>query len=187
MIKYLAQVCIIIHVLFPPNANAGWQNFVTMTNIFLGEVASNLTVGAPLSVSSTGTVTSGIPFLTTGQITATQNLSTATPTQMTSMTLSDPAAGTWIVSFGTTVQTGTGGNSITIYIYLNTTASGEARTIQFPTATLIDSGYPSSISFVDIPIAVNGSQNINIFWSTSASAAQQSTVLNRRLSAWRQQ
>lgn len=159
------------------------ENFI----LFIGQVVKNGTLGAPLSVDANGKLVSGIPFLTTGQITATQTLSTTTPTQMTSMTLTTPAAGTWIVSFGTTAQTGTGGNSITIYIYLNTTATGEARTIQFPTATLIDNGYPFSVSFVEIPIAVNGSQSINIYWSTSASAAQQSTVLNRRLSAWRQQ
>lgn len=123
----------------------------------------------------------GLYNLTTGQITATQTLSTTTPTQMTSMTITTPAAGTYMVLFDGTAQSGTGGNSITIYYYLNTTASGESRTIQFPTATLIDSGYPYTMAMHAL-LTVNGSQSINVFWSTTASAAQQSTFLNRRLS-----
>lgn len=125
-----------------------------------------------------------VTVLTTGQITASQTLSTTTPTQMTSMTLTTPAAGTYYVDFGCTAQTGTGGNSVTVYVYLNTTATGESRTIQFPTATLIDSGYPFYIG-ISMPVTVSGSQSINIYWSTTASAAQQSTVLNRRLTAIR--
>lgn len=160
-------------------------NFVTQTNIFSGEVASNLTVGAPLTVSATGKITTGLTVLTTGQITATATNSSTTPAQMTSMTLTTPAAGTYFVFFSGTVQTGTGGNSITVYVYLNTTATGESRTIQFPTATLIDSGYPLYIG-IDLPnVVVSGAQSINIFWSSSASAAQASTILNRRLTAIR--
>lgn len=126
--------------------------------------------------------TQGLYNLTTGQVTTTQTLSTTTPTQMTSMTLTAPAAGTYMVFFDGTVQSGTGGNSVSTYFYLGTTASGESRNIQFPTATLIDSGYPFSIAMHSI-LTVNGSQNINVYWSTTASAAQQSTFLNRRLSA----
>lgn len=164
----------------------GVQNsIVTQTNIFSGETASNLTVGAPLCVSSAGKLISCPAPLTTGQITSTINLSTTTPTLATSMTLTTPAAGSYLCTFDTYVQTGTGGNSITIYIYLNTTASGEARTIQFPTATLIDSGYPYYIALPSIPITVNGSQSINGYWSTTASAAQQSSMFNRRLTCVR--
>lgn len=167
------------------DAHADWNRFISQANIFLGEVASNLTVGAPLVVNSTGKIATGLTVLSTGQITATQVLSTTTPTQMTSVTLSNPTSGTYLVWLDATAQTGTGGNSITVYIYLNTTASGESRTIQFPTATLIDSGYPFYVGLSAIPITVNGSQSINGYWSTTASAAQQSTLLNRRLTAVR--
>lgn len=152
---------------------------------FIGEAVSGATLGAPLAADSSGNLISGLTVLTTGQITASQNLSTTTPTQMTSMTLTTPAAGTYLVFFDCTAQTGTGGNSITFYLYLNTTATGESRTIQFPTATLIDSGYPYYAGLSAIPITVSGSQSINVFWSTTASAAQQSTVLNRHLTAIR--
>jgi hypothetical protein len=152
---------------------------------FIGEVVFNATKGAPLVADANGKLASGLTVLTTGQITATQTLSTTTPTLMTSMTLTTPAAGTYLVFFDCTAQTGTGGNSITVYLYLNTTASGESRNIQFPTATLIDSGYPFYVGLSAIPVTVNGSQSINIYWSTTASAAQQSTVLNRRLTAVR--
>lgn len=166
-------------------AEAGWQNFVSQVNIFLGEVASNLTVGAPLVVSSTGKVATGLTVITTGQITTTINLSTTTPTLATSMTLTTPAAGSYLCGFDTYVQSGTGGNSITVYLYLNTTATGNARTVQFPTATLIDSGYPFYIGLNMVPVTVNGSQSIQVFWSTSASAAQQASMFNRALTCVR--
>lgn len=166
-------------------AHANWNHFVTQVNVFLGEVASNLTVGAPLVVSSSGTVATGLTVLTTGQITSTITLSTTTPTLATSMTLTTPAAGSYLCGFDTYVQTGTGGNSITVYLYLNTTATGHARSVQFPTATLIDSGYPFYIGLNMVPVTVNGSQSIQVFWSTSASAAQQSSMFNRALTCVR--
>lgn len=166
-------------------ASANPNSIVSQTNIFSGEVASALTTGAPLSVSSAGKVTTGLTVLTTGQLTSQPTNSSTTPTQLTGATLTTPAAGTYWVFFEGAAQTGTGGNSITIYIYLNTTATGESRTIQFPTATLIDSGYPMSIGMNLPGVVVSGSQSINVFWSSSASAAQKSTMLNCRLSAIR--
>lgn len=164
----------------------GVQNsIVTQTNIFSGETASNLTAGAPLVVSSTGKVASGLTVLTTGQVTSTITLSTTTPTLATGMTLTTPAAGSYLCGFDTYVQTGTGGNSITVTLFLNTTTTGIARTVQFPTATLIDSGYPFYIGLNMIPVTVNGSQSIQVFWATSASAAQQSSMFNRALTCLR--
>lgn len=170
---------------FPNVANSYPNRIVNQTNIFSGEVASNLTVGAPLCVSSTGTLVSCPAPLTTGQITSTITLSTTTATLATGMTITTPAAGSYLCSFDTYVQTGTGGNSITVSMFLNTSATGDARTVQFPTATLIDSGYPFYIGMVDVPVTVNGSQSIQVFWSTTASAAQQSSMFNRRLTCRR--
>lgn len=153
--------------------------------IFVGETILGGTAGAPLAQSSSGQVASGLTTLTTGQITSTTTNSSTTPAQMASMTLTNPPAGTYWVFFDGTVESGTGGNSVTVYLYLNTTATGESRNIQFPTATLIDSGYPFYIGLNSPGIVVNGSQSINIYWSSTASAAQQSTMLNRRLSAIR--
>lgn len=169
-----------------PNIGRAASNIInSQVNIFNGEVASALTSGAPLVVSSTGKVATGLTVLTTGQLTSQPTNSSTTPAQLTGATLTTPAAGTYWVFFEGTAQTGTGGNSITVYVYLNTTATGESRTIQFPTATLIDSGYPLLIG-INLPgVVVSGSQSINIFWSSSASAAQKSTMLNCRLSAIR--
>lgn len=168
------------------NTHAAFESgFISQTNIFSGEVCSNLTEGAPLVVSTTGKVSTGLTILTTGEVTSTITLSTATPTLATGMTLTDPPAGTYLCGFDTYVQTGTGGNSITVYFYLNTTATGIARTVQFPTATLIDSGYPFYIGMSWKSITVSGSQSIQVFWSTSASAAQQSSMFNRSLTCVR--
>lgn len=175
----------ILLVLASVNAHADWNRFVSQMNIFLGEVASNLTVGAPLVVSSTGKVGTGLTVLTTGQITSTITLSTTTPTLATGMTLTTPAAGSYLCGFDTYVQSGTGGNSVNVFLYLNTTATGIARTVQFPTATLIDSGYPFYIGLNMVPVTVSGSQSIQVFWSTSASAAQQSSMFNRALTCVR--
>lgn len=174
-------------ILFPLEQSlfADWNRFVNQVNIFLGEVASNLTVGAPLVVSSTGKVATGLTVLTTGEITSTITLSTTTPTLATGMTLTTPAAGTYLCGFDTYVQSGTGGNSVTATFFLNTTTTGIARTVQFPTATLIDSGYPFYLGLNMKSITVNGSQSIQIFWATSASAAQASSMFNRSLTCVR--
>lgn len=157
------------------------ENFI----LFIGQVVKNGTLGAPLAVDANGKLVSGLTVITTGEVTGTITLSTATPTLATGMTLTNPAAGTWLCGFDTYVQTGTGGNSITAYLYLNTTASGIARTVQFPTATLIDSGYPFYLGFNWKYVTVNGSQSIQAYWSTTASGAQQSSMFNRSLTCLR--
>lgn len=102
----------------------------------------------------------------------------ATPALLGSMTLT-PIAGTYQVFFDTSVQTTTGGNSITFVIQANgASVVASSRTIQFPTATLIDSGYPLSCSTQANDVTVNGSQTITVFWSTSGGTA---TCLNRTL------
>lgn len=186
MIRWKVYLLIAL-LLFPANySNAGFRNgFENQVNIFSGEVASGLTAGAPLSVSSTGTVNTGLSWYTSGQVTSQPTLSTTTPTQLTGGTISAPPAGTYWIWFDGSAQSGTGGNSITVYIYLTSTATGESRNIQFATATLIDSGYPYAIAMHQPGVVLNGSQNINIFWSTSASAAQASKMLNFRVSALR--
>lgn len=190
MIKNLGRFILVatsLMILFPLEQplHADWNRFINQANLFLGEVASNLTVGAPLSVSSIGKVASGLTVLTTGEVTGTITLSTTTATLATGMTLTTPAAGTYLCGFDTYVQSGTGGNSITVTFFLNTTTTGIARTVQFPTATLIDSGYPFYVGLNMKSITVNGSQSIQVFWATSASVAQQSSMFNRSLTCVR--
>lgn len=102
----------------------------------------------------------------------------ATPALLGSMTLT-PIAGTYQVFFDTSAQTTTGGNSITFVIQVNgTSIAASSRNIQFPTATLIDSGYPFSCATQANGAVVNGAQTITVFWSTNGGTA---TCLNRTL------
>jgi hypothetical protein len=109
---------------------------------------------------------------------STVTTTSATPALLGSMTLT-PIAGTYQVFFDTTVQTTTGGNSITFVVQANgSSITASSRTIQFPTATLIDSGYPFFCGSQANAVTVNGSQTITVFWSTSGGTA---TCLNRTL------
>lgn len=113
-------------------------------------------------------------------VSSTSNVTTtsATPALLGSMTLT-PIAGTYFVIFDTSVQTTTGGNSITFAIYNSgSIVTNSSRTIQFPTATLIDSGYPFYAGSQASGVSVNGSQAITVEWSTSGGTA---TCLNRTL------
>lgn len=115
-----------------------------------------------LSVSSTSSVTT----------------TSATAALLGSMTLT-PIAGTYQVFFDTSAQSTTGGNSITFVVQVNgSSVANSSRTIQFPTATLIDSGYPFSCATQANGAVVNGAQTITIFWSTNGGTA---TCLNRTL------
>lgn len=111
---------------------------------------------------------------------STSNATTTSATQalLTGMTVT-PIAGTYQVFFDTTAQSTTGGNSITFIIAnAGTAVANSSRTIQFPTATLIDSGYPFSCASQANAVTVNGAQAITVTWATSGGTA---TCLNRTL------
>lgn len=108
----------------------------------------------------------------------TTTTTSATLATLNSMTLTPPE-GKYRFDFNMTVQTTTGGNSITVVIQLaGTSIAASSRTIQFPTATLIDSGYPFSLSTLAYDVTVNGSQAVTVAWSTTGGTA---TALNRTL------
>lgn len=95
----------------------------------------------------------------------------ATPATYGSMTLT-PIAAKYLVIFDSYAQSTTGGNSIVVGLYVaGTVVTGSTRTIQFPTATLIDSGYPFYIGIQGQIVTVNGSQAVEIRWSTSGGTA----------------
>ena len=80
-----------------------------------------------------------------------------------------------------TTQTTNGGSSITVSIYVGgVQVTNSPRTIQFPTAALIDSGYPFYLGTQAANISVNGSQEITVEWNTTGGTA---TALNRTLTA----
>lgn len=168
---------------FSATAQAG-SGFFTGPFLFSGESALNLTVGAPLSVSSTGKLTTGI---TTGSVNATATTTTASATDvlMTTMTQT-PAAGTYFISFCGTFTHSANNATITYTLYAATVAIiGTAMTTE-PT---IQGGLTPTLPFSTVGCTtgfgtVNGSQTIQVDWKTSAATA---TVGNRILNILRVQ
>lgn len=164
------------YFLLVPTLALAQNNFVTKTNIFSGEVASNLTPGAPLSVSSTGTVTVGI---NNTEITASSSVSgTTTQTLLTGMTVT-PVAGTYLVIFSTAVTSNQSGGTQTFAIYVAGTQNAGSVRIVGPFA----GGALSATSAIcgvttQAVVTVTGSQAITIEWSSTGTAA---TVTNRTM------
>lgn len=92
--------------------------FISQTNIFSGEVASNLTDGAPLSVSATGKITTGI---TNSEVAFSSNITTtsASDVLLTGMSITPSLAGTYLVMFSTWLTQSTGNDIVTMSIYVN--------------------------------------------------------------------
>lgn len=149
-------------------------------SLFQGEQSFGTTIGAPLATDANNQLISG---LTTFTISSTSTTTTTSATQgaLSAMTIT-PGAGTYWVTFNTSVQSTAGGNSITMGIYANGVLQGETQNIQFPTATLIDTGYPFFIGLHYPTATVAAGQTIIIEWSTNGGTA---TCLNRRLSLLR--
>lgn len=145
------------------------QTFVTMTNIFLGEVASNLTEGAPLSVSSTGKVMSGIPFTIISSGTATT--CATSQTAITGITVT-PVAGTYLITYSTDFNSTNGGTIVTVNLSVGgTNIGGAQRKFQpFAGGTLTSGNQRLPFSVTTIQ-TVNGSQAIAANCLTSASTA----------------
>lgn len=122
--------------------------------------------------------------LTTFTVASTSNTTTTSATQvaLNAMTITPGVAGTFWGTFNTSVQSTAGGNSITMGMYANGALQGETQTVQFPTATLIDTGYPFFIGLHFPTLVVTAAQAITIEWSTNGGTA---TCLNRRLSLLR--
>lgn len=148
--------------------------------IFIGEAVPGSTPLAPLAADSSGNLVSGLSTFTVASTTSATTTS-ATQALLTGMTIT-PGVGTYWVTFNTSVQSTTGGNSITMGVYANGVLQGETITIQFPTATLINSGYPFFIGLHFPTATVAAAQAITIEWSTNGGTA---TCLNRRLSLLR--
>jgi|SRR6185312_1887755 len=145
------------------------NHFVSQTNIFSGETASDLTVGAPLVVSSTGKVSTGINF---NELTATSNVTTTSTSDVafTGMTQTN-AAGKWQCLFSTWLTHSNGNASITMSYYVGGVQSANSVRSIIPFV-----GALSAIT-QDIPVTmhgiftVNGSQAIAIEWHTSTGTA----------------
>lgn len=149
--------------------------------LFIGEIIKGAIVGAPLSADANGKLVSGH---SNSSVTVTSNTTTTSGTDalLNGMTLT-PVAGTYQVIFDTNIQSTTGGNSVNVSVYSGgAQIANSIRTIQFPTATLIDSGYPFTVFTQANGVVVNGSQAITIEWHTSGGTA---TCLTRTLTILR--
>lgn len=143
------------------------SGFITQTNIFSGEVASNLTVGAPLSVSSTGKVTSGIP---NSSVYNDANFTCTTTDQViTGVTIAAPPAGTYEVSMAGDVSSPTAGVIVTIHFESNgaSTTHGQLKFMPFTGGTLTTGS--QRIPFAKTIITtLNGTNTLEVWCSTSS-------------------
>lgn len=114
----------------------------------------------------------GIPVLTT-YVSATGTITTTSGTDalMTSMTVT-PAAGNYRVDFNCDVQCNNAGGAVSFSFYVGGVQQGSSlrKTIPLDGGTL-SIGTGRDIVFVMDYIAVNGSQAIEVRWSTSAGTA----------------
>lgn len=146
--------------------------------LFISEYILNGSPGSTLSVSASGQLQNGTYELTTGNVTGNITTTSASPVLVTGMTLTPAYTGLYDVDFETSAQSTTGGNSINCIIFVNGVTSGWTVGIQFPTATLIDSGYPFYLGCHAYALSVTAGQSVQIFWDTTGGTA---TMLSRHM------
>lgn len=159
MLKILALLTILVSTAF-----ARYEN----PTIFIGEVVSGGTNGAPLSQSATGKVSSGIA---NSSVNATADTTTTSTTDVLigSMTLM-PVSGTYEVHFCTTLAENTNNANIFVSIY-----DGGSQVVgsEMSATPQIQGGVTPSLN-MRVPICtlatatVNGSQAIEGRWRVSA-------------------
>lgn len=119
-------------------------------------------------------------FLTTNEVTATGNTTTTSGTDalINSMTTT-PVAGTYMVFFNTDINSNAAGSAISVSYYVGgvQVAATLRKTSHFDGGTLSAGSARAIVSLQSI-IAVNGSQAIEVRWSTSSGTA---TAANRSL------
>ena len=153
------------------------NQFVTERNVFSGEVASNLTDGAPLSVSSTGKLISGIP--NSSAYNDANFTCTTTDQVVTGVTLSAPPAGTYEVTMAGDISSPTSGVVVTMHFQSNgaTTTHGSIKTMPFAGGTLTSGS--QRIPFAKTVITtLNGTNALEVWCSTSSNTV---TVANTSL------
>lgn len=145
------------------------NNFITTNNIFSGEVASNLTVGAPLVVSSTGKVTTG---LSTGEATATADTTTTSATDVLigSMTLT-PVSGTYLAIGSTCVDHSAQSVAVVVSLYSGGTLKTDSVRSPVPRFNGIGANSLTPCISTQALLTVNGSQAIEIRWKTASGTA----------------
>lgn len=148
--------------------------------LFLGEVVKNGTPGAVLTTDLNGKLTSGYSAGSVGEASATTTTTTSTNADavMDSMTFT-PRAGTYLLWFSTDLSSATSGAVVTISFYAGGSqiAASQRKVMPYAGGTLTAGSQRIMVSTNSVA-TVNGSQAIEIHWSTSSGTI---TAANRAM------
>lgn len=164
----LLSISNLILLLSISNSFASSQ-FVTDRNVFSGEAAINLTSGAPVSVSSTGKITTGITNVE-NSFSSTITTTSATDVVLTGMT-STPASGTYLVVYSHWITHSTGNATVTISIYAGGVQSAATVRTTLPFTGAVGGANNGMEEGTNGIVTVNGAQAIAIEWHTSTGTA----------------
>lgn len=149
-------------------STSAWANVIN-PSMFVGEIVNGATNGAPLSVSATGKVATGITNVET-EFNANITTTSATDVLLTGMTTT-PAAGTYLVVFSTWLTHSNGNATVTISVYIGGVQSaGTIRTTVPFTGAVggVNGGMGLSTNGI---VTVSGAQAITLEWHTSTGTA----------------
>lgn len=141
------------------------ENFI----MFIGQKVLGAVAGAPLSVSATGGLQSGIPFT---QITsATATTCATSQTAITGITTT-PVAGTYLITYSTDFNSANGGTTVTVNLSVGGTnvSITQRKFMPFAGGTLTSGAQRLPFSVTTIQV-LNGSQILAANCVTSASTA----------------
>lgn len=156
----------------------------TTTNINFSSTVAPTAGQVPVATSGSAIVWGSASSLVSSETTATANTTTASGTDalMNSMTVT-PAAGTYLVLFNTDIESNAAGAAVSLSYYLaGVQVTGSLRKTSHFDGGALSAGSARAVAQLQDIIAVNGSQAIEVRWSTSggtATAAQRSLITLR--------
>lgn len=137
--------------------------------LFIGEAVLGGVPGAPLSEDSNGLLTTGVSH---AEASATSSTSTSSGTDalIAGMTIT-PVAGSYLVWFSCDINSAISGVVVSISIYVGGTQKADSlrKIMPFAGGTLTAGSQRAAIATNGL-VTVNGSQAIEIRWSTSGSS-----------------
>lgn len=136
-------------------------------SVFIGEGILGSVPGAPLSTDSNGLLVSGTSN-TEVSATATTTTNSGTDALMNSMTIT-PVSGTYLVWFSTDLNSPTAGAVISLSYYIGGSQKADSlrKVMPFAGGTLTVGNQRIGVALNGV-VTVNGSQAIEVRWSTSA-------------------
>lgn len=166
--------------------NLAHAGFISESNIFSGEVASNLSSGAPVYVDANGKVAAGGPATTfvgvAGTITVATNAAYAT---MTSLSITPTTAGTYQVHCRTSIAHTTNNAAVLMAVHVAGTIVADSVATGTP---FIQGGVTPSLAvpmvlYSNTETTITAAQAITCGWRTSAGTASstptRSIMINR--------